>query len=400
MQSKKKIWMKKAKKAFGLLILYALLPLICGAVAASLFFARSMGTEKAVAIYSELENESLASLFGSSVQKKETTLGFYFPSSELLPPSPSGIFMTAGSSRYLFSINQNASEQTTSSEKEEKAVPEILYDALPAEAKPIVRSDLSSPSFVINTTNYVVNVEEARGAEFPCATKANSQEPLVLVLHTHATECYFEDRTNLSEFAAEGVESYFLESETSFRTSDPQKSVVKVGTVFSEELNRLGIPTLHCTTLHDENDFNSAYINSAETVKQYLKEYPSIQYVIDLHRDSVVRGDSFVKSYTEIEGEATAQVMLVVGTNQNGRHPNWKKNLVVATSLKDTLDAMYPSLSRALYLRTARFNQEYLPGCMLLEVGSAANTLEEAERAARFAARGFAEMLKTKTEAN
>lgn len=392
---KKKLFIQKLKKGFGIFVLYALLPLIFGSVVASLLWIRSMGEQKALAIYSEVENKSIATLLGSRLQKKETKFGFFSPSAELVLPNPNGVFMMAGTSHYLFTVNQKETKEET-----KKAEPEILYDALPAGAKPIVRSDLSSPSFVINTTNYVVNVDEARSSAFPCATQASSESPLVLVLHTHATECYFEDRTNLSDFAADGVESYFLESETSFRSSDPEKSVVKVGKVFAEELNGLGVPTLHCTTLHDEGDFNQAYVNSAETVKRYLKEYPSIQYVIDLHRDSVVRGDSFVKSYTEIEGVATAQVMLVVGTNQNGRHPNWKKNLVVATSLKDTLDAKYPTLSRALYLRTSRFNQEYLPGCMLLEVGSAANTLEEAENAARFAARGFFEMLQTEKETN
>jgi stage II sporulation protein P len=391
---KRKI-LKKMKKGFCLFLLYGLLPLIFGGVVAALIFARSVGEAKTLALYSEVKNQSLPNLLGSTLQKKETQFGFYSPSAELLLPAPKGIFMMAGTSRYLFSINQKESEIP-----QEKNPPETVYEALPAGAKPIVRSDLSSPSFVINTTDYVVNVEEARSSAFPSATESASEAPLVLVLHTHATECYFEDRTNLSDFATEGVESYFLENQTSFRTSDPEKSVVKVGKTFAEELNGLGVPTLHCTTMHDQNDFNDAYINSAETVKQYLKEYPSIQYVIDLHRDSVVRGDSFVKSYTEIEGVASAQVMLVVGTNQKGRHPNWKQNLIVATSFKDSLDALYPSLSRALYLRTARFNQEYLPGCMLLEVGSAANTLEEAERAAQFAARAFFQMLKTEKETN
>jgi stage II sporulation protein P len=219
---------------------------------------------------------------------------------------------------------------------------------------------------------------------------------LVLVLHSHGTECYFEDNTNLSDFATDEIESYFVEGQTFFRTQDTEKNVVRVGKVFSDTLNRLGIPTIHCTVMHDRDDYNNAYTYSAETVKAYLKEYPSIQYVIDLHRDSVVRGNAWVKTRTEIEGKESAQVMLVVGTNQNGRHPNWEKNLVVATAYKDTMDTLYPSLARSMYLRTARFNQEYLPGCMLLEVGSAANSLEEAETAAVLAAKAFASMLQAR----
>ena len=83
--------------------------------------------------------------------------------------------------------------------------------------------------------------------------------------------------------------------------------------------------------------------------------------------------------------------MLVVGA---GKHDNWEKNLTVAANYKEAMDARFPSLSRALYLRTARYNQQYLPGSLLLEVGSAANTLEEAENAARFAALAFADLIK------
>ena len=397
-QNFSKILLPKLKKCFGFFILYGLIPLVFGGVVAGIFFVRSVGTKDALALFRSVENENSFALLGSTLKRKEEKTGFYSLSSELPLPSGDGVLMMVGKASYLFSVNdgKNAAE----AKKKETTTPEIIYDSLPAGAKPIVKSDLSSASFVINTTNYVINVEEARSTLFPCSTESSSEDPLVLVLHTHGTESYFEDRTNLSEFASEGVESYFLEDETSFRTTEPEKSVVAVGKVFTEELENLGVSAIHCTTMHDAGDFNQAYVNSAEAVKQYLSDYPSIEYVIDLHRDSVVRGDSFVKSYTEIEGIPSAQVMLVVGTNQNGRHPNWKENLVVATSFKDTMDAKYPSLSRSLYLRTSRFNQEYLPGCMLLEVGSAANTLEEAKNAARFAARSFVEMLKTEKEAS
>ena len=97
-----------------------------------------------------------------------------------------------------------------------------------------------------------------------------------------------------------------------------------------------------------------------------------------------------------IKGEKSAQVMLVVGSDTYYSHPNWEQNLVVATAFRDSMDKHFPSLSRSLYLRTARFNQEYRTGCMLLEVGSAANSLEEAENAAAFAAEAFVQMLKEK----
>lgn len=378
---------RKWKQFLGYLAVYALLPVFCGAVAGMLFFVRSVGAGGAEEILLSLGEQSVFAAVGNFSGNTEEAKkpGFYFLSSELLPPFSASVF--TGSAKYFSTL-------TSPAIPEEQKTPTVLYDSLPAGATPIVKADLSSPSFFINTTKYTVNVDQVRKDVFPSSTEPQGEEPLVLVLHTHGTECYFEDDTNLSSFAPEGVESYFLQNDTSFRTSDPEKSVVQVGKVFSETLNSLGIPTLHCTVMHDKDDFNDAYYNSAQTVQEYLAKYPSIQYVIDLHRDSVVRGNSYVKTHAVIEGEESAQVMLVVGTNQNGRHPNWEQNLVVATRLKDTMDSLYPSLSRSLYLRTARFNQEFLPGCMLLEVGSAANTLQEAETAARFSARAFAEMLR------
>lgn len=370
---------------------YALLPMICGGVVALFLFLQSMGTAEAVSMLEKAGDQAIFMAIGGVRQVEKKSLGYYFLSPEVIPPLTGNLRTMVGLSHYL--------SPTEKEEAPEEPVPSVetvekRYDALPANATPVVRADLSSSSYAINTTKYTVDPGKVRESAFPCSVKAQGDEPLVLVLHTHGTECYFEDNTNLSDFATDGVDSYFLQNETVFRTTDPSKSVVQVGKVFADTLNKKGIPTLHVTTMHDKEDFNSAYVNSAETVKAMLNEYPSIQYVIDLHRDSVVRGDAYVKSYTEINGVPSAQVMLVVGTNQNGRHPNWEQNLVVATAFRDSMDQKFPTLSRSLYLRTARFNQEYRAGCMLLEVGSAANTLAEAENAARFAAEAFAQMLK------
>ncbi len=388
----KKKWNEKylpaLKQITRFFALYGLIPTLSGAVVGLLIFVQSHGEGKAREIMAQVGDQALSSVLGQVTQKENTPLGFYFLSDELIPPTNPTTLLQAGTTEYFSAENSPKEEQK----------PDVIYDSLPAGATPIISCDLSSSSYFINTTNYTIDVDAARNAAFPSGTDTKKDEPLVLVLHTHATECYFEDNTNLSDFASDGIDSYFLPESTAFRTEDPEKNMIRVGKVFTDTLNSLGIPTLHCTEMHDREDFNSAYVNSAETVKRYLKEYPSIQYVIDVHRDAVVRNEAYVKSYTVIENQPSAQVMLVVGTGQNGRHPNWEQNLVVATSFKDQMDALYPTLSRSLYLRTSRFNQEYLPGCMLLEVGSAANTLEEAQRAAKYAALSFGEMLKNETK--
>lgn len=391
----KEIWKNKIKALWRSFLtsfaLYALLPLVCGGIVGLLFLFRKLGggIEGERVLYT-LGDQTVMAAVGSEIFREEREekedAAFYFLTPEVVPPLRDGIVQVVGNAHYFSTVEI----------QDETKKAEVMYESLPTDAKPVIRCDLSSDSYYINTTDYTIDLNKVRSSAFPSAVTSSGTEPLVLVLHTHGTECYFHDNTNLSDFAEGDVESFLIEKNTSFRSSDPTKGVVQVGKVFSETLNSLGIPTMHYTVMHDLNDFNSAYVESAETVKRLLKENPSIQYVIDLHRDSVVRGDSYVKSFASIEGVDSAQVMLVVGTNQNGRHPNWKQNLTVATAFKDSMDALFPELSRSLYLRTSRFNQEYLPGSMLLEVGSAANTLEEAENAARFAAKAFAEMLKSR----
>ncbi|MBR5295566.1 MAG: stage II sporulation protein P [Clostridia bacterium] len=373
------------KKLICFFTLYALIPLICGGFLGLFLFIEKSGTSKALETMEKIGRITLSTVIGGETKKEKSFSGFYLLSPEIHLPAHESMTMVIGSGTYFRPITKESETQDSPKNT----------SSLPTNAVPIISCDLSSTSFFINTTKYTIDLEEARNAAFPAQTTI-AETPLVLILHTHGTESYFEDPQDLSQFAEGEIEGYFLKEETSFRSDNPEKSVIQVGKVFAETLIGEGIPAIHCQTMHDKDDFNDAYAKSAETVQEMLKKYPSIQYVIDLHRDSVVRGDSYVKSLTTINGTPSAQVMLVVGTNQNGKHPNWKQNLIVATGYKDKLDALYPSLSRSLYLRTSRFNQEFLPGCMLLEVGSCANTLEEAENAARFSAVAFAEMIKTK----
>lgn len=391
----KKLWfsqiLPRIKKGFGLFALYGVIPLVCGVMVGLVIFIQSEGSGRAEKILAQLGEQSVAGVIGGKTQKKAFSGGFYFLTEELLPPLHDKAPVTLGGGTYFSPEKaKEAASGSDAASAPKKQTPDVIYDSLPAGATPIISCDLSSTAFFINTTGKEVDVNAARNASVP-KVLSKGTEPLVLVLHTHGTEGYFEDNTNLSEFADGSISGYFLPDETSFRTNDPTKSVVQVGKVFSQTLISCGIPTLHVETMHDAQDFNSAYSKSGETVKKLLEQYPSIQYVIDLHRDSVVRGDSYVKSLATVENTPSAQVMLVVGA---GKHDNWEKNLTVAAKYKEQMDARFPSLSRALYLRTARYNQQYLPGCLLLEVGSAANTLEEAENAARFAALSFADLLK------
>ncbi len=209
--------------------------------------------------------------------------------------------------------------------------------------------------------------------------------PLVLIVHTHATEAYTDD----------GVAWYAPDTEIG-RSNDKTKNVVAIGARLAERLNALGISTLHCEILHDESSYSGAYPNSAETIKRYLKEYPSIQYVIDLHRDAIQRSTGeIVRPIAESENGAAAQVMCVVGSGAatvGGNH--WQKNLSLAQKLRNDLNSSTPNLCRPTCLRDSAYNQQLAPYSLLLEMGAAGNTLTEAMRTADLVAVSLASVIK------
>lgn len=111
-----------------------------------------------------------------------------------------------------------------------------------------------------------------------------------------------------------------------------------------------------------------------------LKKYPTIQIVLDVHRDAIIGSDgtSYAKK-TEIDGEQVAQIMLVVGTNDMGlTHPDWKKHLTLAVQIQKNMLGIDSGLPRAIDLRRQRFNEHATPGSLLVEVGTSGNTLKQA----------------------
>ena len=236
-----------------------------------------------------------------------------------------------------------------------------------------------SPQFLLsNQTKFTVSPPDGG---LPFAFPKDATEPVVLIIHTHGTESYLPDGVN-----------YYTGNDT-FRSTDINENVVSVGKVISDELNKAGIVTIHDTTMYDEASYNAAYTNSRNAVKKWLAEYPSIKCVIDVHRDAIVTADGKnIKPLVNIDGTDTAQLMLVVGTNEAGAaHPDWKTNFSFAACLQQKANIQFPRLMRPLNLRRASFNQQLCQGFFLLEVGSCANTITEACSAALLFAKVFAD---------
>ncbi|MBO4452818.1 MAG: stage II sporulation protein P [Clostridia bacterium] len=237
---------------------------------------------------------------------------------------------------------------------------------------------------ITNRTKYSVDLESFASKDFPL-TGPIGDEPLVLVIHTHGSESYLRN----------GYE--FYSSSEKFRSvRDESVTVVHIGDVLCERLSELGIPTYHDRTMYDTTDFNKSYTYSRKGINQALEKYPSIRFVIDLHRDSIFSSKGTnIKPIAAIDGKNAAQLMIVVGTDEGGaNHPGWKTNLTVAAHLQQMMNGLYPMLARPVNLRSASFNQALTKGSLLLECGSCGNTVEEAEYAITLFAEAYACMLK------
>ncbi len=233
---------------------------------------------------------------------------------------------------------------------------------------------------IYNHTDYALDIDQLL-ADAPTLT-AGGDGPQVLIFHSHATEAY----------TMSGSDVY--EESDSYRTLNTEQNMVRVGAEMVQIFEQAGIQVIHDTTLYDYPSYNEAYIRSSQGVAHWLEQYPSLQLVLDVHRDALAASDGTI--YKTVAGtvDNCAQVMMVMGSDAMGQeHPNWRVNLSLAASIQKDLAEKWSTLARPLVLRTSRFNQHQSTGEILLEVGTHGNTLQEAITAARLFARTVADRM-------
>jgi len=223
--------------------------------------------------------------------------------------------------------------------------------------------------FVKNTTGYEFDIgrylNRSLGFDFEKSNKVQ-----VLIVHTHTTESYL---TYDAGFYHESFHS---------RSEDPEKNMVRVGEALRQGLEAQGIGVVHATEVHDSPQYDGAYYRSYDTIEKYLKMYPDIKVVLDLHRDSIGYGSEGgkVKPTFTANGKKAAQIMIMAGYDPDGYYdfPFWQDNLTFALKIQDTAENMYPGMTRPLYFGNFAYNMNVNNGSLLIEVGTDANTLEEA----------------------
>ena len=256
------------------------------------------------------------------------------------------------------------------------------YSKIPYGETPIVPMNLSlseyGAAYIHNSSGHSPNTEMLLSQPTFGSTLieqlSSSTYPTVLLIHTHGTEAYSQN----------GAISFLEDGSEIARSTDKIKNVVEVGRVLAKALNDKGINTIHCEIMHDEHEYRNSYVRAEETIKKYLEQYPTISLVIDIHRDAVVDSSgALVRPVTAINGEAVAQVMCVVGSEWGSEvNPNWENNLSLALKLRQNLNKENEDVCRPVYLKSNTYNQEFSRYSLLLEIGSAGNSIEEAKRAA------------------
>ena len=263
-------------------------------------------------------------------------------------------------------VKESAAETKAEAETVSQSPTDAKTDAETAREEYVI---MPIPIELSNETPYEPDTDAllAAGRIIPRAEELyavyGNDEPLVLILHTHGSEGFSDT------------------SDSGYRTTDSGKNVVALGERVTQKLNDSGIKTIHSPVLYDNPDFNMSYYNASLAIKKYLEEYPSISYIIDIHRDSIMGedGEYYAPTATIENKVKAAQIMFVVGTDYGGSgHTGWRDNLTLALRLQCGISADYPTIMRNINLRSASFNEQYTKGSMLVEIGSCASTLDEA----------------------
>ena len=265
--------------------------------------------------------------------------------------------------------------------------------SLPPPSKP-QPSPLETPDVVLKDpaypeTAYAINNRTAKAVDAaalmkkPLGLKLDREKPSVLIIHTHGSEAYLPDEKNP-----------YVPSDP-YRTQDKGKSVIRIGEEIVKVFEEAGISCIHDKGIYDYPSYQGAYNRSYEAIESYLKKYPTIRVVLDIHRDALEGDDGTIyKTIAQIGDVTCAQVMMVVGTNDSGlKHPNWEQNLRFALTLQEKMHELYPTLAKPIELSRFRYNQQATPGSLIVEVGCTGNTLDEALIAARYFADAAAQVL-------
>ncbi len=248
---------------------------------------------------------------------------------------------------------------------------EVISTKTPAPS--LIREKLADYDYTMKHF-YSVHTTAAAGREMIDAERflamdfaigRESDEPQILIYHTHSQEEYADYPEN------------------------PEATIVGVGAELARLLRERGYNVIHDTRVYDVRDGkldrSQAYTYALDGISGILQEHPSIEVVLDLHRDGVAEGTRLV---TEVDGRETAKIMFFNGTSQTPDgpieylpNPNREANLAFSFQMQMEAAERYPGLTRKIYLKGLRYNQHVRARTSLIEVGAQTNRYAEAVHA-------------------
>nr|WP_301916478.1 stage II sporulation protein P [uncultured Blautia sp.] len=263
---------------------------------------------------------------------------------------------------------KKASVEKTVKEQETVAVPHPQIDLSPAK---LADFDYVMNQFFILDSNTETNAQQISGTRFlgeDLSIKQDSKVPQILIYHTHSQETFVDSREGKEEDTIVGVGNYLTD--------------------LLEE--KYGYQVIHVTDAFDMMggtlDRSKAYDYARISIEKVLEENPTVEVVIDLHRDGVPDDRRLV---TEVNGKSTAQLLFYNGlsytVNQGAvsylPNPYIEENLAFSFQLEYQAAQYYPDLYRGIYLAGLRYNLHLKPRALLLEAGAQINTVEEVRNA-------------------
>lgn len=281
-------------------------------------------------------------------------------------------------------IEQIELENTTETEKEKKTEENnevnLAQTNLPTQ---VITKNPISENFntqygkvkIKNQTDYTLTEDMLK----PDITIENKN---IILFHTHSCESYTSS------------EKYSYTPTGSYRTTDLNFSVTRVGTELENQLKQYNYNVIHNTDYHDYPAYNGSYTRSLETVENILKTNPA-DIIIDVHRDAIGSRSDYAPTVKIGDTDEAAQIMFVIGTNNGGLwHPNWNQNLKFAIKVQEKAEEMYPGLFKPIMLTQSRYNQHTGKYASIIEVGATGNTLDQCLNSMKYLAKVMNEILK------
>lgn len=235
---------------------------------------------------------------------------------------------------------------------------------------------------VKNNTNQPLDIKSVLN-EKPDLKIPDKSKPTVLIFHTHTTESY------------QMLDKGWYSKSFKTRSNDPKTNMVRVGDEIEAQLKAAGFNVIHDKTIYDAS-YNGSYERSGAAIDKYLKENPSIQVLLDIHRDGMKQANGTgLKPTAEINGKKAAQLMIITGCEEGAvkGFPDWKYNLRFALQLQKKCQDEFPGLMRPVYFSRRKYNMHKTRCSLLVEVGSEYNTLDEAAYSGRMLGKALGDLM-------